>query len=244
MATRRIEAGLLLGRAQEAALTWGSERAGQTTQTYNHIDRQILRLFAPKEFAHYYARLYERRAPLYREMEDYVESIRQFTLAIEVFMPYVDDVALLTLLYRNRAHVWASQGREREWRNDLNSAARVASRATHEARAQLEGLLIYGEAEGYKRLAGVTPLNDEARQRMYAHKAIDSFQSARALTQGVAESHNILLDVSLAQTYLWVDADEAARLARLLYHRALSIYPSLMSKCEQTIAQAQMIRMR
>lgn len=238
VASRRIEAALLLGRAQEAALTWGAERAGRTAQTYDHIDRHILGAFAPREFAYYYARLYERRAPLYRELGDYAESIQQFTLAIELFMPYVDDVGLLVALYRHRAHVWATQGREREWRTDLDNAARVANRAAGAARAQLEGLIIYSEAEGYKRLAGIVPSGDRPRQRLYARNAIASFQSARALRLDTAESHHILLDVSLAQAYLWLDPDESARQAREAYQRALVIYPSLARKCELTIAQA------
>ncbi len=244
MATRRIEAALLLGRAQEMALPWGLTRALPTAQTYNHIDAQILRAFAPADLAYYYARLYERRAPLYREMEDYAESIRQFSLAIDLFMPYVDDSALLAMLYRNRAHVWAVQGREREWRSDINSALRIASAAPAAMRLRLEQLVIYGEGEGYKRLAGRTPVGDVARQRMYARKAISSLNAARDGMGRDAESHIILLDVALAQAHLWLDPQESERLAALARSAALASYPALVSKCDIAIAQAQAWRRR
>ncbi len=237
-AARRIEAALMLGRAQEATLAWGGERTGAAVQTYNHIDREILSMFPIGHFARYYARVNERRAPHYRELEDYDESIRQFTQAIELFMPFLDDLDLLATLYRNRAHVWAVQGMEREWRRDIDSAARVASRASGAARSRLEGLIMYSEAEGYKRLAGSVPAHNRRRQMAYVQAALSSFTAARAMTQNEGPAHTILLDVSQAQTHVWIDADESARQAWAARERASSIFPSLLRKIDLTIANA------
>lgn len=243
-AQRRIDAALTLGRAQEAGLPWGVQRTGPAVQTYNHVDREILSRFAISPFAHYYARLLERRAPLYRELEDYAESIRQFTYAIDLCMPYVDDLALLSTLYRSRAHVWAVQGREREWRRDIESALRVANRAPSDARRHIEGLILYSEAEGYKRLAGSVPPYDYRRQRAYAQAALSSFSAARAMTLDLGETHTILLDVSLAQSHLWLDADESARLAEATKARARAYFPALLHKSELAIAAANSLRGR
>jgi len=237
-AVRRIEAALLLGRAQEATLPWGAERATPVIQTYNHVDREILSQFAPGQLARSYARVYERRAPIYRELGDYPESIRQFTLAIEVFMPHVNDLALLATLYRNRAHVWAVQGNEREWRRDMERATQVAARLGGAARSRVEGLIQYSEAEGLKRLAeGVMPL-DVARARRYAQAAVHCFTLAREQTHAEAASHHLLLDVSLAQCYLWLDPDEALSRAEAARERARGLYPALLRKSALTIARA------
>ncbi len=237
-AARRIDAALALGSAQEAALPWGAQRTGPAVQTYNHVDREILRRFPIAPFAHFYARLLERRAPLYREQGDYAESIRQFTFAIDLCMPYVDDLALLVTLYRTRAHVWAVQGREREWRRDIESASRVAGRLSGGARRRLEGLIVYSEAEGFKRLAGAISVHDRRRQRAYAQAALSSFTAAHAMTQDEGKSHHMLLDVSLAQAYVWLDADESARRAQAVRAKANVLYPALVRKIDLTIANA------
>lgn len=235
-AIRRVEAALMLGRAQEAALPWGLTRALPTIQTYNTIAAETLNWFPVSQMAEYYVKLNERRAPLYRELGEYAESIRQFRHAIEDCMPYAHDHTLLITLYRNRAHVWAVQGREREWRLDLDRAADTASRAPLAVRSRLEGLILYSEAEGFKRLAGVA--RTPTRQRAYAEAALHSFAQARAQTTTENEGHHVLLDVSEAQAYLWLDAGESARLAQAARARAQLAYPSLESKIELTLAQA------
>jgi hypothetical protein len=48
-----------------------------------------------------------------------------------------------------------------------------------------------------------------------------------------------LLDVSVAQTYLFLDAGEAARRAHQTREKALAIFPALTRKIDLTIARAE-----
>ncbi|MGH2502530.1 MAG: hypothetical protein ACRDID_08450 [Ktedonobacterales bacterium] len=226
----------MLGRAQEATLPWGQTRSLPTIQIYNQIASEVLNWFPISDMAEYSVRLNERRAPFYRELGEYAESVRQFTHAIDDCMLYVHDFTVLVTLYRNRAHVWAVQGREREWRLDIERAVAAASRVPDADRAKLEGLILYSEAEGYKRLANVA--DRPTRQRAHAEAALHCFAQARAQTVSESEAHHVLLDVSESQAYLWLDADESARLARAARNRAQFSYPSLNSKIEVTLAQA------
>lgn len=236
-AIRRIETAMLVGRSQEAIYPWG-ERTLHAIQTYERIGTTILGRFAPSEMPLQYAVLYERQAPLYRELGNYSESIRYFTLAIEVFMRYIDDVGLLVALFRNRAHVWAVQGEEMPWQRDIHAAELAASRASPEQRRRLEGLILYSKAEGYKRLAGRVAPTDTGRQRQYARAALDHFDKARFVADYELAPHRLLAGVSEAQSLIWLDADEAIRWARIWRVSAERIYPSLVKKIDDTIANA------
>lgn len=236
-AMRRFETAMLVGRTQEAVHPWG-ERTVHAIQTYQRIDQAILSRFAPSEMPLHYARLYERRAPLHRELAAYGESIREFTLAIELFMRHVDDVSFLVTLYRNRAHVWAVQGDEIRWRRDLSAAEQVAARAPAATRRRLDGIILYSMAEGYKRLAGRVPAGDTARRKRFAQSALDWFDKARFVSEYEWEQHRVLAGVSEAQCFIWLDADEASRRANSWRANAERVYPSLLKKIEVIDAAA------
>jgi len=242
-ATRRVDAALLVGRTQEAIYPWG-ERTVHALRTYERIDSAILSYFAPSEAPQHYAMLYERRAPLYRELAAYDDSIREFTLAIELFMRHIDDVGFLVTLYRNRAHVWAVQGDERRWLRDIREAEQAAGRAPAAMRRRLEGLVLYSTAEGYKRLAGKSPPEDAARRNHYARLALDHFDKARFVAESEWAPHRLLAGVSEAQCRVWLDADEAIRQAESWRASALEIYPSLLKKIDATVAAATRQRKR
>lgn len=242
-ATRRVDTALLVGRTQEAVYPWG-ERTIHAIRTYERIDGAILSYFAPSEAPRHYAMLYERRAPLYRELAAYDDSIREFTLAIELFMRHIDDIGFLVTLYRNRAHVWAVQGNERRWLQDIHEAEQAAGRAPAEMRRRLEGLVLYSTAEGYKRLAGTVPPEDTARRTYYARLALDYFEKARFVAENEWAPHRLLAGVSEAQCLVWLDADEAIRRAEMWRASASEIYPSLLKKIDATVATANRQRKR
>jgi transcriptional regulator with XRE-family HTH domain len=236
-ATRRVETALLVGRTQEAVYPWG-ERTVHALRTYERIDGAILSYFAPSEMPERYAMLYERRAPLYRELAAYDDSIREFTLAIELFMRNIDDVGFLVTLYRNRAHVWAVQGDERRWLRDIREAEQAAGRAPAAMRRRLEGLVLYSTAEGYKRLAGTVPPEDVTRRTHYARLALDHFDKARFVGESEWAPHRLIAGVSETQCLVWLDADEAIRRAESWRADASEIYPSLLKKIDATVAAA------
>lgn len=239
----RIHAAMALGRVQESGLRWYA-RTQPAMDTYNHLQDTVLCWFAPADMPSAYARLYERRAPLYRELGQYGQSIEQFTFAVDACTPHLDDPALRVTLYRNRAHVWAVQGQERQWRADLDHALALASTTPAVMRHELEGMILYSEAEGYKRLAGAILSLDMRARRRYAEKALDSFDAARYVGKSQWLAHTVLAEVSEAQCLIWLDAADAiVRLGRLRAS-AEQIYPSLLAKIDQAAAEAWRVQMR
>jgi hypothetical protein len=77
IASIQVQFGILLGQAQEATLPW-YQRCKASVQTYNDVEERIILRFPLNRFQADYARLLALRAPMYRELGEFNESIVQF----------------------------------------------------------------------------------------------------------------------------------------------------------------------
>lgn len=213
---RQLHFGVLQANAQESHFPW-YQRAARTIVVHNTlIDRVLVRFPERGPLAQEFARIYERRAPLFRELQRYDESLEDFGHALELTR-YFDDPEMAITLLRNRAHVHAVLGNERAWLMDLEHAQRLAEHLAGEQRIFHQGLIEYSRAEGYKRLAYLQyPSLSWQRRLSYAQRALDCFARSQVVVQGARFGHYVLADVSAAQTLIWLDPTDAlARFATL-----------------------------
>lgn len=260
-AAAKVRVGLVLGAAQEVVLPW-YRRAPMIIRTYERTAQEAIYPFALETVAYQYAQILERLAPLYRELGNFTQSVAYFDDALAFLSTgqppqagynhrvlladhvglNVDDVeALRSGLLRNRAHIWAVQGNEMLWRQDIQAAYRLAERAAPERRTVLVGLIQYSEGEGYKRLAYARRLAqaDDLRAR-YARQALAAFDRERPHRAGQWYSHDLLARVAEAQCLVWLDPNEAILQAERLRETAGRISPGMLDKIARTITHARL----
>jgi transcriptional regulator with XRE-family HTH domain len=237
----QVQFGLLLGRAQEAALPW-YKRGNIAIQTYNHIENTVIVKFGLHTFQHDYTRLIERRAGLLREVGRFEESSFQYEYGIS-WVRSLEDHKLRSSLFRHYAHVKANQGEADPWARRIEDAQRDAQRINSPYRDEYYGLIHYNMGEGYKRLAFDTrheiPVSIRAS---YAQKALDCFALSREALKLDSVAHYLVGQVSVAQCLIWIDPDEAIRQAQQIRDLAIQFYPSLLMKIDHTIYLAKLRR--
>src|SRR5437763_11806540 len=117
--------GMLGGSADEAVLDW-EKRVYPTITFYSLMEQEIRKRNIPlKQTEIYIAHIQARRAPLYRQLENYEESLREFSEALNIYSRYIDtpeDRRLLVELYYSNAHVYAVQGNEKRWQENIRLA--------------------------------------------------------------------------------------------------------------------------
>jgi hypothetical protein len=226
----------MLASLQEQLLPWKGRRAAAIAW-YDHARDALLAHATPAEVSHEMAQLYERTAPLYRELGDLSESIWQYDFALRQRMERTEDLALAVHLWRNRAHVWASQGDERQWRSDLEAARGVIERLPADMRDELYGLIAYSEGEGLKRLAEQPDLAPRERLAL-ARRAHATLLRSLELTRRQWAGHDVVARISIAQTLVWLDAEAALAAVETLSPVVALQYPAYVSKLDETRAAA------
>jgi len=235
----QVQFGILLGRAQEAALPW-YQRGNVAIQTYNHVENTVIVKFGLNTFQHDYARLMERRAGLLREVGRFDESDFQYEYGIS-WARTLDDLKIRSSLFRNYAHVKANQGEEAPWARRIGEAQSDAQRMSSPYRDEYCGLVYYTMGEGYKRLAFDTRHGISVYVRAYyAQKALDCFSLSQNALKLDSVQHYLVGQVSAAQCLIWIDPDEAIRQAYQIRDLAIQFYPSLLMKIDRTISLAKL----
>jgi transcriptional regulator with XRE-family HTH domain len=222
----------MLATLQEQLLPWKGRRA-MAIAWYERARDALLARAPANAVSHEMAQIYERTAPLYRELGDFNESVWQYDYALRQRMERAEDIALAVHLWRNRAHVWAVQGDERRWRSDLDAARGMIARLPADMRDELYGLITYSEGEGCKRLAGQLDLTPRARRSLaaQAHSTL-----LRSLTQTREQwaAHTVVTQLSVAQALVWLDAAAARAMTEDLGPLITARFPAHVSKLEET----------
>ncbi len=234
LAETQIRFGILFGASQEFVFPW-YQRGHTAIRTYNHIENNVICRFNLDTFRHLYANLLSHRAPLYREIGQFEESARQFEDGI-YWLRYVDDPLLRANLFRSRIHVRAVQGDALQWARELEEARRDALQTGNVFYEELIGLLDYVEGEGYKRLAfNIHRVPPEQMRTEYARRALYSLAQSRSKTAWYPRAHHMLTQISEAQCLVWLDPEEATRIAEQLHVEAIVAYPALLAKINRTL---------
>jgi transcriptional regulator with XRE-family HTH domain len=244
--------GILYATAMEAYLPWEG-RSRSIISIYSDIVEDVQNIFTVQEAAApYLVQIQARLAPMYRELDQFKESLGQFTGALDKCLHFdlkstPEYRKLLVELYYSRAHVYAIQGREDLWRRDIGFAKMRAQEEKDPERYQyLAGLITYTEGEGYKRLAtegqgyGGLALKLKDRQKEFAIQGLRCFEQAHVQMEGSKwVGHGILNKVAMAQCMALVEPDAAINLAMRLRTDAQKSYPSIVQKIDNTIKYAQ-----
>jgi transcriptional regulator with XRE-family HTH domain len=234
--------GMLGGSANEAVLAW-EERVSPTINFYTLIESEIYsREVPPQQADIYIAHIKARRAPLYRQLEQYQNSLNEFSEALDVYIHHTDtseDRRLLVELYYSRAHVYAVLGQKELWERDIKLAEMHAREEKDEMRRrELVGLVIYTQGEGYKRLA----FNDrrffsrEAKIE-FAQKGLECFKISH-MEESKWVGHGILNGVARAQCLAFIDPAAALKEAERLRNDAVQRYPSIVQKIDRIMDYA------
>jgi plasmid maintenance system antidote protein VapI len=234
--------GMLRGSANEAAVQW-DDRVIPTIAFYNELEEEIkLRGIQEDLSKIYIAHIQTRRAPLYRQLNKYQQSLREFTEALDVYAHYLDtseDRRLLVELYYSRAHVYAVQGMKERWEKDIERARmRAEEEKDEKRRRELVGLVVYTEGEGYKRLA----FNEE---RAFSKETREEFARKGLALFGISHmeeskwvGHGILNGVARAECMALIDPAAALKEAERLRTEATRSYPSIVQKIDRVITYA------
>jgi transcriptional regulator with XRE-family HTH domain len=234
--------GMLSGSANEAVLAW-EERVSPTINFYTLIENEIYsREVPPQQADIYIAHIKARRAPLYRQLEQYQNSLDEFSEALDVYIHHTDtseDRRLLVELYYSRAHVYAVLGQKELWERDIKLAEMHAREEKDEMRRrELVGLVIYTQGEGYKRLAfnDLRFFSKEARIE-FAQKGLECFKISH-MEESKWVGHGILNGVARAQCLAFIDPAAALKEAERLRNDALQRYPSIVQKIDRIMDYA------
>jgi plasmid maintenance system antidote protein VapI len=234
--------GMLCGSANEAAVEW-EERVLPTIRFYDLLEKEIdFRGIPPLQAEIYIAHIQARRAPLYRQLGNYQESLKQFSDALDVYAHYLnkpEDRRLLVELYYSRAHVYAVQGMKERWERDIERARlRAEEEKDEKHRRELVGLVVYTQGEGYKRLAFHE--GDRFSKDMkedFARKGLELFRDSH-MEESKWVGHGILNGVARAQCMALIDPEVAMKDAERLRTEALQLYPSIVQKINRIIDYA------
>ena len=233
---QHIQFGLLQANAQEAYFPW-YQRAHRTVAIHNLLfDRYLARFPERGDMTQEYIRLLERRAPLYRELTRHEEGLADFEHALSLAREDTrTDPEMLVTLLRNKAHIYAVIGEEREWQTHIHLAERIAAGLPPERSLFHRGLIAYSLAEGYKRLAYrfVLPISSSLRLH-YVRQALQAFEKARNMVQNARPAHYMLSDVSAAQTLIWLDPEAALLRLHHLRDEVQVLEPALLNKIQRS----------
>ncbi len=241
LATMQLRFGILLGQAQEAVYPW-YQRCHIAIQTYNDVEERILSQFLPKSFQADYAMLHALRAPLYRELGEFEQSVNNFRYGCD-YAEEIGDVFLETTLMRNLAHLWIVRGNEEKWHKGIERSRKRSSKSQ-----QLSCLVELEYAGGYRRLA-YHPLKQLSanERKQYAERAIDLFEHAQTTYSDPwapdtnligADGHPLLIGVIKAQCFVWIDPYETLRLIEELKPQVTLLFPALLAKMDFTASCA------
>ncbi len=139
-------------------------------------------------------------------------------------------------LFRSRIHVRAIQGDALQWMRELEEARRDALQTGNVFYEELMGLLDYVEGEGYKRLAfNIHRIPSEQMRIEYARRALHFLTRSHSKTAWYPRAHHMLTRISEAQCLIWLDPEEAIRIAEQLHEEATVGYPALLAKINRTL---------
>lgn len=242
IAATQIRFGLLLGQAQEATLPW-YQRCKAVIHAYNDVEERIILRFPLNRFQADYARLLALRAPMYRELGQFDESVAQFKDGLS-YTERIDNPFLKAALLRDSAHLRAVQGNETSWSYAIEEALRHAARVRGPDGERIYSLLKDTQGNGYKRLAynPRIPLPESTR-RKYAQLALDCFREAQASSVSrwltdtsavVVDGHPLIAALSVAQCFVWIDPYKTLHLLEKLRTKATRFLPSLLAKIDYT----------
>lgn len=250
IATAQMRFGMLLGSAQIFVLPW-YQRSGKAIRTFNHIEGHIIcRFDLHGPFRHMHAQLIGHRAPLYRELKLFEESIKQFDDGLS-YIEGIDDEMLHTSLMRNRAHIMAILGDELHWAREIETAARYAQRLHRMQSENFISMVINMQSEGYRRLAFSlrTDCSLPTREK-YAKLALEGFQRSGEVSERLGfryreVARRLVVQVSEAQCLVWLDPHESIRKAEALRSLGLQFYPTILDKIDRVLFFAhQRLQMR
>lgn len=230
----QIRFGLLLGAAQEFTLPW-YQRDQVAIQTYNSIEDNVICRFDMNTFRQEYAIVLSHRAPLYRALGRFDESATEFDDAL-YWVQTVDDPRLRANLFRSRIHAKAVQGDEIRWAKELEEACRDAQCTSIPYTEENLAMLNYAEGEGYKRFAfnprRELPMSLRAK---YAQHALQSFEHSRKYTQQQPMAQHLLMQVSEAQCFIWIELEEAICRIEQIREIVERFFPALLNKINSTL---------
>ncbi len=242
IAAMQIRFGILLGQAQELVIPT-YQRARYTIPIYKEVE-EIISHFPLNSFEYEYSKLLALRAPLYREARQFERSLQDFENGLD-YAEKVGDRYLKATLLRDRAHIWAAQGDEKQWKKAIERA-NLESIDSKEIASVLKVL----EGQGYRRLAynPLMPLQESTRKR-YAEAAIACFKEAQEKNPNpsLPDTHPVGFDGlpllrmhSTAQCYLWIDPEYTLNILEGIKPQAARSLPMLLSAIECTATWANM----
>jgi transcriptional regulator with XRE-family HTH domain len=242
IAATQIRFGILLGRAQEATLPW-YQRCKAAIRTYDDVEERIILRFPLNRFQVDYARLLALRAPMYRELGQFDESVDQFKDGLS-YTERIDNPFLKAALLRDSAHLRAVQGDKTSWSHAIDEALRHTAHVRGPDGERIYSLLKDTQGNGYKRLAYNPRISlPESTRRKYAQLALDCFKEAQAssvdrwLTDTsavVVDGHPLIVSLSIAQCLVWIDPYKTLELLEKLRTKAIRFLPSLLAKIDYT----------
>jgi DNA-binding Xre family transcriptional regulator len=247
-ARAKLHVGFEYCEAQAAHLGWYA-RVPMMIETLSRMEREIILLFPTRVFASEYGHLLNLRGPLFYKRpnastmpDQFGESIRELTQALEHMRWDYHEPTLQVELLRNRAHAHLLRGEMgdiRKWQDDLEMARRVASGIQSDEGETFQALVEYSWGEGYKRLATTRALYLPDRKR-YANKALNVLPAGAAVfhRHHYWEGYELLARIAEAQSLMLYDADEALRRLDALRATAEVFYPSLLAKIDRAATVA------
>lgn len=247
LAAAQLRFGILLGQAQEAVYPW-YQRCNIALQTYNQVEGRVISQFLLNSFQADYAMLHALRAPLYREIGKFAESVDEFNHGCD-YAAQIGDLFLETTLMRNLAHLRIVQGDECKWHDGIERSRNKSSTSQ-----QLSSLVELEYAGGYRRLAyhPMKSLSQKMRKD-YAQRALGRFEYAQTICPepwtphtGLigADGHPLLIAVIKAQCFVWIDPSETLRIIEELRPQVTLLFPALLAKMDFTASCAKQMLAR
>lgn len=247
IALKAAQVGEYVGRAQEVMLPW-FERSDAGAASYSHalqfvVEPALNRYAHSSQLKRAKAQLLALRAPLYRELHHYQQSIHDAGVGLEL-ATQLDDTVLQSDIARNIAHTLIVCGQEEHWKRALDRAADIVERdraLRGPERAIQDALLEYHRAEGFKRLAYNHRAELTWRERQaYAARALDRFAAAEqrlstewvhltALGAGLS-GQPLIIRVSMAQCLAWIHPQSAITDLNAIAVEAENSFRSLLPK--------------